>query len=187
MDLTRITTFCFVASYAVALSLEAVALAGRLQGRVGEVLGSSRRLATIGFAAAGLFAHAVFLTLQAKEQAIPLSSPKDWYLIASLVLAGIYMASTLTSPRWASGVFLLPIVLLLIFVASTASSEPFSPDRASIFWGQLPWLDAPAWHSHRLHRVCLRAHVPGPELAPEAKALTQIRIWFTKSRMARKG
>ena len=141
MDLSRITTFCFVASYAVALSLEVFGLAGRLRGRMGEFVGSSRRLAAISFAAAGLFAHSAFLTIQARDQATPLSSAADWYLIAALLLALVYLLATLASPRWALGVFLLPIVLILVGVSHTASTEPFAPERASLFWGQLHgWL-----------------------------------------------
>lgn len=137
MDLTRITTFCFVASYAVALSLEAVALAGRRRGRVGEVLGGGRRLGTLAFAGAGLFAHVAFLAMRAREQATPLSSPSDWCLLAAMLVAAVYLGMTLTSPRWAWGVFVLPMVLLLIGVAQLASDAPFAPERASLFWGQV--------------------------------------------------
>lgn len=141
MNLTGITTFCFVASYAFAFALELSGLAGRVRGRVGEVLGGSRRLATLGFVSAGVFAHAAFLTIQARGQLTPLSSAADWYLIAALLLAIVYLAATLVSPRWALGVFLLPIVLLLVAGSRAASTEPFAPERASLFWGQLHgWL-----------------------------------------------
>ena len=58
MDLTRITVFCFTASYAVALSIEAVSLARRF---------GLHRPVLLGFAAAGVFAHAAYLLVRARE------------------------------------------------------------------------------------------------------------------------
>lgn len=132
MDLTRITVFCFTASYAVALSLEAVSLARRF---------GVHRPVLLGFAAAGLFAHLAFLVVRAREVTPPLSSPSDWCLLAALVLAALYAAATFLSPRQAIGVFLLPIVLALIGLSRAASSEPVATERASYFWGQThSWL-----------------------------------------------
>ncbi|MEO1496428.1 MAG: hypothetical protein AAFV43_04685 [Planctomycetota bacterium] len=132
MDLTRVTVFCFTASYVVAFVAEALGLVGRQR----AWLTGGRRLVTLGFAVAGVFAHAVYLALRAREQATPLSSPQDWYLLAALVLAAVYLATVLRTRRWSLGVFALPSVLVLIAVSRTASGEPFSPDRASLFWGQ---------------------------------------------------
>lgn len=132
MDLTRVTVFCFAASYSVSLAMEAAALVGRVRG----ALDGGRRVAARGFAAAGVFAHAVFLSLQASGQATPLSSPADWYSLAALALAAIYLSASLAWSRWAVGLFLLPIVLLLLGVSAAASDEPFAPERASLFWGQ---------------------------------------------------
>lgn len=136
MDLTRITVFCFAASYTVALALEVVALAGRRGGKLSGTLAGGRRVALVGFTVAGLFAHLTYLGLRASGQATPLSSPADWCLIASAVLTAIYLAGALTHSRWALGLFLLPVVLALIGLSSQASGEPFSPERASLFWGQ---------------------------------------------------
>lgn len=132
MDLSRVTIFCFTASYVVALAAEALGLVGRQR----KWFTGGRRLVTLGFAVAGVIAHAVYLTLRAREQATPLSSPQDWYLLAALVLAAFYLATVLRTGRWSLGVFALPTVLVLIAVSRTASGEPFSPDRASLFWGQ---------------------------------------------------
>lgn len=132
MDLTRVTIFCFAASYAAALALEAAALTGRLRG----LLDGGRRLIAKGFLAAGLFAHVVFLALRASGQPTPLSSPADWCSLAALALAAVCLAAALAWPRWAVGVFLLPLVLLLLTASVAASDEPFAPERASLFWGQ---------------------------------------------------
>ncbi len=131
-DLSRITVVCFTASYALALVLEAFALRGQLRG----VIGRGRRLLKRGITLAGIFAHATHLLQNASGQAIPLSSPADWWSLAALVLAVIYFAGSLSKPRWSIGLFLLPIVLLLIGVSRTASGESFTSERASFFWGQ---------------------------------------------------
>ncbi|QDV76418.1 hypothetical protein [Botrimarina mediterranea] len=136
MDLSRITVLCFAASYAVALGLEALALVRRRGGgQLSATLSGGRRWGTLGVTVAGLFAHFVYLSLQASKAATPLSSPADWCLIAGAVLAAIYLAMSLTHSRWAVGLFLLPIVLALVGLSQTASSEPFAPERASRFWG----------------------------------------------------
>ena len=132
MDLSRVTVFCFAASYSVSLAMEAFALAGRWRG----VLDGGRRLAMWGFAAAGVFAHVVFLTLRATGQVTPLSSPADWYSLAALALGAIYLSASVAWSRWTVGVFLLPIVLALLGMSAVASDEPFAPERASLFWGQ---------------------------------------------------
>lgn len=136
MDLTRITVFCFAASYATALVLEVLALV-KWKGRsLASTVGSWRRVGLVGITAAGLFANVVYLGLRAAGQATPLSSPADWCLIAAAVLAALYLTITIAYARWASGLFLLPIVLSLIALAEVASDRPFSPERASLFWGQ---------------------------------------------------
>ncbi|MEQ8849432.1 hypothetical protein [Botrimarina sp.] len=136
MDLSRITVFCFAASYAVALVLEAAALAGRRGGRLAGTLSGGRRAVLLGITAAGLFAHVAYLVTQAGSAATPLASPAEWCLLAAAVLAAIYLTFTLRHARWAVGVFLLPVVLLLVGMAYAASDRPFSQDRASLFWGQ---------------------------------------------------
>ena len=135
MDPTRITVFCFTASYAVAFAGEVwSALRGRRFGWHRPVM--------LGFAIAGLFAHATYLgVVRARVDAAPLSSPADWSLLAAMVLAAIYLASCFFSPRHATGLFLLPLVLGLIAYSRLASSQPLADDRASWFWGQAhSWL-----------------------------------------------
>ncbi len=136
LDLSRITVFCFAASYITALGLEAFALVRWRSRTVASTVAGGRRMALLGITCAGLFAHVAYLGLRAAEQPTPLSSPADWCLIAGAVLAAVYLAVSLAKSRWALGLFLLPIVLGLVGLAQTASEEPFSPERASLFWGQ---------------------------------------------------
>lgn len=135
MDLSRVTVFCFAASYGAALALEAAALAERRGGQLAGALAGGRRWLLLAFTAAGLFAHLAFLATRTAGKATPLSSPADWCLLAGAVLAAVYLASSLTHTKWAIGLFLLPIVLALVGLSQTTSSEPFSAERASRFWG----------------------------------------------------
>ena len=98
---SRISIVCFAASYAVALACEAL----RPMFRSGL-----RGAAMIGFAAAGLVAHTLFLVWRGvSESAVPLSSPFDWYLLAAWLLAAGSLWLTLANPRTPVGLFLLPV------------------------------------------------------------------------------
>jgi ABC-type uncharacterized transport system permease subunit len=119
---------CFASSYAVAWGLELTRLAFR--SRV-------RGLAMILFAAAGMIAHAAFLYWQAvKEGDSPLSSEQDWYLVAAFALAGVYLYLALAHPKIPFGLFLLPLVLMLLGAARwLADPTPLGREPASQAWG----------------------------------------------------
>jgi len=125
--LSGISLVCFSASYAVALLLEA----SRPLFRSGV-----RGMAMLGFAMAGLFAHTLFLAWRAvSEPAVPLSSPFDWYLLAAWLLAAGYLWLTFSNPKTPVGLFLLPVVLLLVGAAQLSSREPFPQSPATQTWG----------------------------------------------------
>jgi hypothetical protein len=127
--LSGISVFCFVASYAVALACEASRLAFR-SGIRGAVM--------VGFAAAGLLAHTLFLGWRAATEAsLPLSSPFDWYLLAAWLLAAGYLYLTVTNPRTPVGLFMLPVVLLLVGAAQLSSRVPFPQSPATQVWGAI--------------------------------------------------
>jgi len=144
--LSGISVVCFTASYAVALGCEA----SRLLFRSGI-----RGIVMVGFAAAGLVAHTLFLGWRAvTESAVPLSSPADLYLLLAWLLAAGYLWLALANPRTPVGLFLLPIVLALVGVATFAPDTP-SPllhDSTSRFWG---------WGHAALHLVWTVAVVLG--------------------------
>lgn len=124
-----ISVVCFAASYAVALACEA----SRLLFRSGV-----RGAAMVGFAAAGMLAHTLFLLWRAiHEPAVPLSSEFDWYLLAAWLLAGGSLWLTLANPRTPVGLFFLPVVLLLIGRAEMSSREPFPQSPATQVWGMI--------------------------------------------------
>ena len=124
-----ISVVCFAASYAVALAFEA----SRLLFRSGV-----RGAALVGFSAAGLLAHTLFLLWRAiNEPSVPLSSEFDWYLLASWLLAGGSLWLTLANPKTPVGLFFLPIVLLLIGRAEMSSRAPFPQSPATQAWGMI--------------------------------------------------
>jgi hypothetical protein len=128
--ISGISVFCFAASYGVSLALEISRLLFR-SGVRGAVM--------IGFAAAGLLAHTLFLAYRASTSSdLPLSSAFDWYLMAAWILSAAYLYLTLLHPRTAIGVFVLPVVLALIGVAEfLADPQPFAQSRDSALFGMV--------------------------------------------------
>ena len=132
--LSGVNVVCFAASYGVALALEI----SRLLFRSGI-----RGALMLGFAGAGLFAHTVYLYYRwaefyekATSGGSPLSSEKDWYLVAAWVLVVFYLYVMCYHPKTAVGLFLLPLALVLIGVAWSVGEKPSFPREAgSRVWG----------------------------------------------------
>jgi hypothetical protein len=129
--LSGITITCFAASYAVSLALEVTRLLFQA---------TIRNVVMIGFAAAGIIAHTLFLVAHARAELaggmrLPLSSWHDFCLVAAWVLVGAYLGLTLRRPQIAIGVFVLPLVLGLIGIAWLLRNQPsFSPHEAASYW-----------------------------------------------------
>lgn len=126
--LSRVSILCFAASYLIVLALEI----SRLTFRSGV-----RGAFMIAWAAAGLVAHSIFLWNQAVNAAgPPLSSWRDWFLVAAWFLMIVYLYLVYYNPHNMLGVFLLPLVLGLIAMAwFVVSPEPFARQPASRIWG----------------------------------------------------
>jgi ABC-type transport system involved in cytochrome c biogenesis permease subunit len=125
--MSGVSIICFAASYTVALVLEITRLLFR-SGIRGAVM--------LGFAAAGLLAHSIYLYNRAlQNRTSPLSSAYDWYLVAAWLLMAIYLYLIYYHPRAAFGLFLLPLVLGLIAAAHFADQHPFGRDPAVRVWG----------------------------------------------------
>lgn len=116
--LARITIFCFAASYGVALALELWHLVARR-----PVL----RLVSLGFGAAGLFAHTFYVLLQP----LPLSTPLGSMLFLAWILAVFYLYGSIHHKHTAWGLFVLPLVLGLIILAKAV---PMSADAGGTVW-----------------------------------------------------
>src|SRR5437899_12231542 len=100
-SLQNVTRFCFGASYAVAFILELTQLAFPRR---------SLRMAGLVFGALGLVAHSAFLIFHHPTVAAPYGS----LLLLAWVVAVFYVYGALHHRHLAWGVFVLPIVLILI-------------------------------------------------------------------------
>ena len=100
-----VNLFWFAASYAVALGLELWH-----QFRPRPVL----RYAAVGFGAAGLLAHTIYLATVRPA----LAGQFGWMLFLSWILAVFYLYGTLHHGRIAWAVFVLPLVLGLVGLAA---------------------------------------------------------------------
>jgi hypothetical protein len=128
--LSHVQIVCFLASYSVALALEF----SRLWFRSGV-----RGLVMLGFVVAGWIAHTAFLYYRAVEAVAaagsPLSSNRDWMLLAAWVMVMVYFYLACYHPATHFGVFLLPLVLGLILAARFADTAPFPRGPAFRIWG----------------------------------------------------
>src|SRR5690606_22856996 len=130
--LNGITIVCFAASYGVALLLEVLRFWLRAPVRL---------LLTIGFVAAGLLAHTLYLALRAQHGlsssgGMPLSSWYEWCLLAAWVLAATYLGLVIRKSDSAIGLFMLPVVEGLVGVAYLVRDmPPFQRGEALQYWG----------------------------------------------------
>lgn len=117
MILNRIGVLCFLATYAVALVLEWLRLASR---------SSIHRFATIGCGTIGLLTHSIYLFVRSSTTGLPplLSSSHDWLLVLAWLVIVFYLFLTIWDRELAVGVFVLPIVLLLIVSTYFVSDTP---------------------------------------------------------------
>tara|TARA_B100000029_G_scaffold381923_1_gene377100 strand:- start:153 stop:1025 length:873 start_codon:yes stop_codon:yes gene_type:complete len=112
-----VTIFCFLASYLVAFALELVRL--RKPGRVGVLVGGL-------FSLAGFVAHTWFLWNRGKEAELPplLSSSQDWTLVLAWLAVGLYLFLIACDRKLSIGVFLYPLVLMLVGVSYLLADSP---------------------------------------------------------------
>ena len=128
--LNKISIVCFVASYGVAFLLE-----------ISRIFFHAplRKLVRIGFVIAGLFAHAVYLTCHSQlvinPQGIWFGNWFSWCLTTALILSVAYLWISLRQPQSTIGIFILPVVMILVGLGSRWENEPqFSVDSARSVW-----------------------------------------------------
>ncbi len=138
--MSGISITCFAASYGLTLLLEISRLFFRIPVRVAVM---------VGIALAGLLAHSLYLTVVARAELLSgskdtlLSNWHDWCLVAAWVLTAVYLGFVLSRPQNAVGIFLLPIVLILIGVAVLVQDAPgFARHDALSVW-------------HKIHGIAL--------------------------------
>lgn len=131
--LQNITITCFAASYAVVFVLEISRVFFDL---------SFRKVIRIGFTAAGIFAHVVYLIrqfqLELDSTGIWLGSWSSWCLTASCVVAAAYLWISIRQPKSVIGLFLIPVAMALIAAGIRLGSEnQFSVGRAKTVWNSI--------------------------------------------------
>lgn len=119
--MANISVFCFLASYLLTFVLEWTRLLRR---------SSINQFVTLLVAAAGFVAHSLYLWMRGRELAMPplLSSGHDWLLVLAWTTMLFYLFLMLFDPNLGIGLFLLPLVLLLIgatyFVSGSSPDVP---------------------------------------------------------------
>jgi ABC-type uncharacterized transport system permease subunit len=131
--LNKISITCFAASYLVVFLLEVSRVFFRAR---------FRRILLIGFAAAGLFAHTVYLFCQSQleldAQGIWLGSWFGWCLTTAWLLAAAYLWISIRQPESIIGLFVLPIALALIWIGiQFGSDKPFTTNSARSIWNMI--------------------------------------------------
>jgi len=129
---TRVTVVCFLASYGVALCLEIWHLV-----RPRPVFW----FLALGCGAAGLVAQTIYLAFQKP----PLAWQSGWMLFTAWILAIFYLVGSLHHARLAWGVFVLPVILVLVALAELGRLlDPPPPGSAFIGVG---WLSFQGVHA----------------------------------------
>lgn len=128
--IAKVTVLCFLASYLVAFVMELLRLLGR---------STLSRFVMIGFGIAGLTAHTMYLYARSRETHLPplLSSTHDWMLVLAWLLVLIYLFLTTFDRDLALGVFILPLVLVLIGATYFMSQSPNELLNAQRGWKML--------------------------------------------------
>ncbi|MFQ5733831.1 MAG: cytochrome c biogenesis protein CcsA [Planctomycetaceae bacterium] len=111
-----VSLFCFLASYVLAFGLEWV--------RLLKTQRKWRVLAPLA-GTAGWVAHTWYLWARGSEARLPplLSSTQDWFLVLAWMAVLFYLVLTAVDAELPVGMFVLPLVLLLVGSARFASAD----------------------------------------------------------------
>ncbi len=128
--LSNVTLFCFFASYLCALIVEITRL---------WLKSSVTRWVAIGFAFAGFVAHVAYLFERARASDLPplLSSTHDWLLVLAFLTVVIYLFVSTIDSSLGFGLFLLPIVVVLVGVSRFVNQTTGAGLSVTRGWGML--------------------------------------------------
>jgi len=130
----NVTLLCFFASYLLALGLEAtrVIRSGRINRWAAWIAG-----------AAGFVAQSMYLVARSRAVDLPplLASTHDWLLVLAWLTVLVYLLVALIHREIAVGLFLLPLVVLLVGASRFVSHEPnpdlYSRESSLRWWGMI--------------------------------------------------
>jgi hypothetical protein len=129
--LAQVQIYCFLFSYLTALAAELAQLLRKPA--------PATRVVIIGFTAAGFIAHTSFLLTRARTAGLPplLSSQQDWLLVLAWLGILLYLTLLLIRQKLATGIFILPAILLLVVFAEFASTQSAGSLREAALrrWG----------------------------------------------------
>jgi len=128
--LNKISVTCFAASYLVVFGIEVSRLFWNAK---------LRPIARIGFTIAGLFAHTAYMIYQGKleidQSGVWLSNWTAWCYAAAWLLAVAYLWFSIRKSRSVVGLFVMPLVLLLVLVGiAMGDQNSFTVNEAKTGW-----------------------------------------------------
>ncbi len=115
--LSQVHIYCFLMSYLVSLGCEALQLVRRRS--------PATRALLLVFTAAGFLAHTAYLIVRSRTIGLPplLTSQQDWLLVLAWLGSLLYLVLLITQGRLAHGLFMLPVIVLLVVVALFVSDQ----------------------------------------------------------------
>ncbi len=130
--LSGVSVTCFLFSYLVVLVVEASRSLIKIPGR---------NLILIGMLVAGLIAHSIFLVNQFSLEDAQVGRPQllanwfQWTVVGAWGLALACLILTLRDPNRSTGLFVIPLILVLIGVGQLLrDSEPFPVETTINVW-----------------------------------------------------
>lgn len=113
----NVTVACFFSSYLVALGFEAAQLRKEH---------TASHWIALAMAVAGLLAQSIYLVDRSRTAGVPplLSSTHDWLLVLAWLIVVLYVFVELLDRRVALGLFVMPLVLLLVGLSRFVSDAP---------------------------------------------------------------
>lgn len=113
----KVSVVCFLSSYLLAVGFALLRLRGK---------GALHRVLTLGATAAGFVAQTIYLWVRARNADLPplLVSVHDWLLVLAWVAVLIFLFVSLLDRDLPLGVFVLPVVLVLVVASRFLQVEP---------------------------------------------------------------
>jgi ABC-type uncharacterized transport system permease subunit len=131
--LSQVHLSCFLLSYLVAFGIELFQL---LRGK-----SAVSRGVLVSFTLAGMVAHTAYLVNRSMNSGLPplIGSSHDWLLVLAWLGGLLYIVLLATQQRLAVGLFLLPVMLILVVMAMFVddTSQDTLRQMAAHRWGML--------------------------------------------------